>query len=142
MLSYDDITGGPAPTPKKTRAVYGWRSIAYDTTYSIGQTLDNGTRHHLLCCLMVLEWLCQRLRYRRSYNAPILGCLSIHTATICICRLLLHDWLYDTHIVTRKQADKEYLRLMFLLGSNFVRRYSFYLIVRLVGWIWWRNKMV
>lgn len=72
---------------------------------------------------------------------PILG-VFINPYSYDLYAALLHDWLYDTHIVTRKQADKEYLRLMFLLGSNFVRRYSFYLIVRLVGWIWWRNKMV
>ena len=50
---------------------------------------------------------------------------------------LLHDWLYENRIGTRKRADREYLRFMQQLGTNRIRRYSFYFMVRLFGWIWW-----
>lgn len=50
---------------------------------------------------------------------------------------LLHDYLYETQLVPRHIANKEYLILMKRLGTKATRRYTFYLAVRLFGWIWW-----
>ena len=50
---------------------------------------------------------------------------------------LLHDYLYEYRIGTRAQADYEYLYFMKQLGANWLRRYTFYIGVRVFGWIWW-----
>jgi len=50
---------------------------------------------------------------------------------------LLHDFYYRYKIGTRKQADFEYLHQMQQLGTNAVRRYTFYYFVRLVSWLFW-----
>ena len=50
---------------------------------------------------------------------------------------LLHDYLYEYRIGTRKQADLQYLYLMQQLGTNKVRRYTFFIAVRVFGWVWW-----
>lgn len=50
---------------------------------------------------------------------------------------LLHDYLYEYRIGTRAQSDKEYLLKMQELGTNKIRRYTFYVAVRLFGWALW-----
>ena len=50
---------------------------------------------------------------------------------------LLHDFLYRYNIGSRKDADDEYLRHMKMYGANFIRRYTFYTVVRLISWLFW-----
>jgi len=50
---------------------------------------------------------------------------------------LLHDYGYRYRIGTRKQIDNEYLRHMEMFGASVLRRYTFYIVVRLVSWLFW-----
>ena len=50
---------------------------------------------------------------------------------------LLHDYFYRYKIGTRLQADLEYLSQMERLGTNAIRRYTFFYFVRCVSWLFW-----
>lgn len=50
---------------------------------------------------------------------------------------LLHDYLYDSKIGTRKQADKLFLKQMKIDGVSFAARYAMYLGVRIFAKRWW-----
>lgn len=54
---------------------------------------------------------------------------------------VIHDYLYNTKITTRKQADKIFLELMLVLGINKYKAYLFYFTVRLFGWLYWRKNI-
>jgi hypothetical protein len=50
---------------------------------------------------------------------------------------LVHDYLYDNQIGTRKQADDLFLRLMLAYNVNKIAAYLMYLGVRLGAKKWW-----
>lgn len=55
---------------------------------------------------------------------------------------LIHDYLYvhqEKHNLTRKQADDEMLFWLNIINKNKFDNYLRYYIVRLLGWLWWRN---
>lgn len=52
---------------------------------------------------------------------------------------LLHDWLYDNRIGTRKDADKLFLRSMRINGVRWISAQLMYLGVRIGGRKWWKN---
>ena len=55
---------------------------------------------------------------------------------------LIHDYLYvhqEKHSLTRKQADREMLYWLNITNSNKFDNYIRYCIVRLLGWMWWKN---
>ena len=62
----------------------------------------------------------------RPYNDGLLG-------------YLIHDYLYiyRDHGMTRKQCDKEMLFWTNITNENKFDNYLRYLVVRLLGWIWW-----
>ena len=47
---------------------------------------------------------------------------------------IIHDWLYATHITSRKEADEVFLRAMLSAGYDKPRAYAQYLGVRALGW--------
>jgi hypothetical protein len=51
---------------------------------------------------------------------------------------LLHDWLYDNKIGSRKKADDLFLKQMEIDGVNLITRYVMYLGVRLFAKPWWK----
>ena len=53
---------------------------------------------------------------------------------------VVHDWLYRTHAVSRKDADGIFHRIMRELGTKWWRRRLMYLAVRLFGWYGWRKN--
>lgn len=52
---------------------------------------------------------------------------------------ILHDYLYDHRIGTRKQADKLFLRVMLSYEVSKWQAYTMYYAVRLGGRKWWDN---
>lgn len=50
---------------------------------------------------------------------------------------ILHDYLYHTKSVSRKEADKIFLKAMDLLGVSAWKKYVMYFAVRLFGWVKW-----
>ena len=52
---------------------------------------------------------------------------------------VLHDFLYATQILTRKESDDIFLDGMKILGVPFLVRQTIYRAVRMFGWIPWRN---
>ncbi|WP_457625058.1 DUF1353 domain-containing protein [Persephonella sp.] len=52
---------------------------------------------------------------------------------------VIHDWLYNTKILSRKEADRVYLELMLVLGIEKWKAYLFYIAVRLFGFFRWRR---
>jgi hypothetical protein len=52
---------------------------------------------------------------------------------------LIHDYLYDNRIGTRKKADKIFLNVMLLYNVKVVTAYIMYLGVRIGGRRWWIN---
>jgi len=50
---------------------------------------------------------------------------------------VVHDWLYHTKELPRKDADKVFLEAMLVLGIPKWKAYLFYLVVRLFGWLRW-----
>ena len=50
---------------------------------------------------------------------------------------IIHDWLYQTGLRTRKQADEIFLEGMIILGVTPWRRRLMYRGVRLFGWLAW-----
>lgn len=56
---------------------------------------------------------------------------------------LVHDYIYNTGCMTRKQADKEFLRLLLNNGVSKYTAYKMYYAVRMggvFGWRKWRKK--
>lgn len=53
---------------------------------------------------------------------------------------ILHDYLYDNRIGTRKQADLEFLRCMRQDKVPRFDRNAYYRAVRLFGWLKWFDK--
>lgn len=49
----------------------------------------------------------------------------------------LHDYLYTSHIVSRRMADAVLLEAMKVTGVNLPRRYLMWTGVRLFGWSHW-----
>lgn len=52
---------------------------------------------------------------------------------------VVHDWLYDTGIVTRAEADRIFLELMRGLGVPRFQRRAMYRALRLFGWMAWND---
>lgn len=55
---------------------------------------------------------------------------------------LIHDYLYvhqDKHSLNRKQVDNEMLFWLNITNNNKFDNYLRYYIVRLLGWMWWKN---
>ena len=50
---------------------------------------------------------------------------------------LIHDFLYDHQIGTRKAADKEMLHWMKKAGCSKVKMYTIYTAIRIGGKSWW-----
>lgn len=48
---------------------------------------------------------------------------------------LLHDLAYSSHLLSRKCADAEFLRLLLRWGVSRFRASAYYLAVRAFGWI-------
>ena len=56
---------------------------------------------------------------------------------------LVHDWLYSSCSVSRKEADITFRELLKVEGVNLSTRYSFYWAVRLFGaWHYNKSKVV
>jgi hypothetical protein len=54
---------------------------------------------------------------------------------------IIHDWLYWTQSVSRKDADNVLLEAMRDLRVNLVKQTMIYIGVRAFGWwAWWENK--
>lgn len=53
---------------------------------------------------------------------------------------VLHDWLYSTHQVSRKDADGIFLRVMLASGTKLWRAAVAYRAVRIFGGSAWRRK--
>lgn len=53
---------------------------------------------------------------------------------------VVHDFLYHTKQFDRKTSDKIFLELQIALGINKYKAYTFYLTVRLFGWLYWRKR--
>ena len=51
---------------------------------------------------------------------------------------LLHDYLYNTKSVSRREADRIFLETMFLMGVSRWKAYVMYVAVRVFGWLRWR----
>lgn len=47
---------------------------------------------------------------------------------------VIHDWMYNRKVGTRKIADKVFLEAMKASGVSFWRRYTMYAAVRALGW--------
>lgn len=52
---------------------------------------------------------------------------------------LIHDYLYDNRIGSRRWADKVFLEVMLRYSVKLVPAYTMYLGVRLGGKRWWTN---
>jgi hypothetical protein len=56
---------------------------------------------------------------------------------------LIHDYLYvhkEAHKLTRKQCDQEMLYWLKIINKkNFLDNHIRYMVVRLLGWLWWKN---
>lgn len=46
---------------------------------------------------------------------------------------VLHDWLFDIHVLTRAQADRILLDLLILAGMRRTQAYAIYCAVRVFG---------
>lgn len=53
---------------------------------------------------------------------------------------ILHDYLYATQTVSRKQADGFFFDAMEDIGVNPIRRKAMYWAVRLGGWLAWEER--
>lgn len=53
---------------------------------------------------------------------------------------VLHDWLFDTHVITRAQADRILLDLLILAGMRRSQAYTIYSAVRVFGGRRWSNS--
>lgn len=53
---------------------------------------------------------------------------------------VIHDWLYCSQTVTRKQADDLFLEALEVCGVNLLQRYTMYAAVRSAGWIYWNRR--
>jgi hypothetical protein len=53
---------------------------------------------------------------------------------------VLHDFLYSSKIVSRKDADRIFFAAMIVDGERVWRAWAMYKAVRLFGWLAWRKK--
>lgn len=56
--------------------------------------------------------------------------------------VLVHDWLYDNRLYTRKFADREMLYWLKMSGCSNLKAYTMYYACRLGGRSWWNNPSV
>lgn len=52
---------------------------------------------------------------------------------------LVHDYLYDNKLGTRRHADEVFLRVMLEYGVNLASAYIMFYAVRIGGRKWWKN---
>jgi len=50
---------------------------------------------------------------------------------------VLHDWLYQTHCKTRKEADDIFYKAMLVSGTKEWKAWIMYYAVRIFGWLAW-----
>ena len=50
---------------------------------------------------------------------------------------LLHDYLYAVKTTSRAEADRIFLKAMFMMGTAKWKAYLMYAAVRLFGWVRW-----
>jgi hypothetical protein len=50
------------------------------------------------------------------------------------CAATIHDWLYSSHALPRKESDKLFLQAMKEAGVSFMTRYSMYFAVSWFGY--------
>ena len=53
---------------------------------------------------------------------------------------VLHDWLFETHFITRAQADRTLLDLLILAGMRRTQAYAIYCAVRVFGGSHWSQS--
>ena len=53
---------------------------------------------------------------------------------------VLHDWLFETHFITRAQADRTLLDLLILAGMRRTQAYAIYCAVRAFGRSHWSQS--
>ncbi|RUM58267.1 MAG: hypothetical protein DSY59_04290 [Persephonella sp.] len=53
---------------------------------------------------------------------------------------VVHDWLYYSQQFDRKTSDRIFLEAMEVVGISLWKRYLFYLVVRIFGWIRWKRR--
>ncbi len=53
-----------------------------------------------------------------------------------------HDWHYWSQTITRKEADRQFLDGMEILGVSWWKRRLMYRVVRLVAWICWNKRAI
>ena len=51
---------------------------------------------------------------------------------------LLHDYLYNTKSVSRREADRIFLKTMLMMEVPKWKAYVMYVAVRVFGWLRWR----
>ncbi len=66
---------------------------------------------------------------------PLLPVNDTHRAAA-----VLHDYLYRTHVVSRRLADKIFRQAMEELGVSAWKRWAMWAGVRLGGWVGWRKR--
>lgn len=54
---------------------------------------------------------------------------------------VVHDWLYRTRILPRRDADGIFRRIMRELRVSWWRRWTMWAAVRAFGWAAWRKKV-
>jgi hypothetical protein len=59
---------------------------------------------------------------------------------ICMVAYLIHDALYSSKLLTRKQADKILFKLLRMYGAGIVRSSAIYSAVRLGGRLAWTHR--
>ena len=52
---------------------------------------------------------------------------------------VVHDWLYCSHELSRKESDRVFEHLMKELGVGWLKRKTMYRAVRAAGWLPWRK---
>lgn len=63
--------------------------------------------------------------------------LGPKVAPVTVSPSIVHDWLYKTHIVSRKEADKWYRDALIHNGYSKIKAYACYAGLRLCGWSHW-----
>ena len=53
---------------------------------------------------------------------------------------ILHDWLYEAQMTTRRKADAMFRHAMWWYGVGWVRRWVYWAVVRLLGWTRWEAR--
>lgn len=80
--------------------------------------------------------------YEAGFDKQSDGCTLVPDLPLKVVKnpaCIMHDWLYTTNKVTRKEADRLFGQMLRSFGYP-VRSKVWYLGVRAFGWIFWRSK--